>query len=94
MITLRQVTSSNIKAIGHDGSDLYVLFDSQEIYSYTGVPTDLFSKFMLAPSKGQFLNKEIKPAFTAQKFTGQYRVQDPVTLRSLRDLLPGPSFGF
>ncbi len=91
MLVLRPVISSTIIAVGHDGYDLYVLFRSQKLYCYQAVPADLFDQLRLSSSKGSYLNSDIKPHFSFRVSQDPYRIQ---TQFSIRDLLPGPSFGF
>lgn len=59
------VDSSNIEAIGHDPDslELHVSFRSGDTYVYYDVPSVVFDAFLSAPSKGSFLNREIKPVF-------------------------------
>ena len=59
------VDSSNIEAIGYDetSQELHVQFLSGNKYVYYDVPSELFDAFMAAPSKGSFLNREIKEVF-------------------------------
>lgn len=60
-----QVASSNIRAIGYDTTTqtLEVEFFSGWVYQYYGVSEFLYQQLMCAPSKGQFLNQNIKNAF-------------------------------
>lgn len=53
------VISSSIKSIGHDGTHLEVQFANGGIYSYSGVPYDLYQKLRVAPSIGSAFTKEI-----------------------------------
>ena len=93
MLVLRPVTSTNIRAIGHDGFDLYVLFSSDKLYCYQAVPAKLVNDFMTSPSKGKFLNDEIKPNFSCRSSTESYVIQATVR-KSILSLLPGVTFGF
>ena len=63
------VDSSNIEAIGYDdeAQELHVRFLSGETYVYHGVPRERFDAMMDAPSKGSFLNREVKGAFEYNK---------------------------
>lgn len=63
------VDSSNVEAIGHDGDaqELHVQFLSGGYYVYLGVPREVFEAFLQAPSKGSFLNREIKNVYTFTK---------------------------
>ncbi|MEE8484763.1 MAG: KTSC domain-containing protein [Nitrospinota bacterium] len=59
------VESSNVNNIGYDESTriLEVGFDDGSIYHYSSVPTDVFERFLYAPSKGKFLHREIMGAY-------------------------------
>jgi len=59
------VDSSNIEAIGYDDKtqELHVQFLSGGYYIYHGVPRHIFDSFLEAPSKGSFLNREVKGVY-------------------------------
>jgi len=63
------VSSSNIEAIGYDEStqDLHVQFLSGGYYVYHNVPREIFDRLMEAPSKGSYLNREIKGVYQYSK---------------------------
>lgn len=63
------VDSSNIEAIGYDDSaqELHVRFLSGGYYIYHDVPRQIFDGLMSAPSKGSFLNREIKGIYQFTK---------------------------
>jgi hypothetical protein len=56
------VTSSNVRSIGYDPTSgtLEVEFNNSFVYQYYGVPTHVYEALMAAPSKGQFINSQIK----------------------------------
>lgn len=56
------VTSSNIKAVGHDKKEkvLDVAFHSGSEYLYKDVPRSLYARLLKAKSPGKFFNKHIK----------------------------------
>ncbi len=56
------VSSSNIEAIGFDSAsdELYVRFIKGGTYIYSGVSEFQFSEFVDAPSKGQWLDQNVK----------------------------------
>ena len=58
------VESSNIVSIGYDSDSetLEVEFNTS-VYQYYNVPEHVYNSFMEAPSKGQFLNVNIKNAY-------------------------------
>jgi len=63
------VDSSNIEAIGYDddAQELHVRFLSGETYVYHNVPREIFDAMMDAPSKGSFLNREVKNVYDYSK---------------------------
>ena len=63
------IDSSNIEAIGFDpeAAELHVHFHSSGQYVYHEVPQDVFDALLESPSKGSFLNREIKPFYTFTK---------------------------
>ena len=56
------VESSNINQVGYDTAtqELRVLFNSGSAYAYQNVPDQVFTEFLESPSKGRFLNENIK----------------------------------
>ncbi len=64
-IVMLPVESSNIAAIGYDPIErtLQVNFLSGTRYRYFSVPQWRFDEFVATPSKGRYLNSEIKGAF-------------------------------
>ncbi len=63
------VDSSNIEAIGYDenAQELHVQFLSGGYYVYHDVPREIFDNIMAAPSKGSYLNREIKGVYRYTK---------------------------
>jgi hypothetical protein len=63
------VDSSNIEAIGYDETalELHIQFLSGGYYVYHDVPRGIFDELMYAPSKGSFLNREIKGVYQFTK---------------------------
>ena len=69
-IRWRDVTSSNIEAVGwDDAGNLYVRFTSHSLYLYRGVTRQRVVAMAHARSVGQYLNKVIKPQFEAVKIS-------------------------
>lgn len=64
---LTPVESSNVQSIGHDGTDLYVLFLNGSYYKYEDVPASKFNSLLAAESVGSYLNKSIKPVYTVTR---------------------------
>lgn len=66
MPEMQMVVSSNIEAIGYDANtrELHVRFlQSGETYVYYSVDEWVFTEFMAADSKGQYLNANIKDVY-------------------------------
>ena len=63
------VDSSNVEAIGYDDDtqQLHVQFLSGGYYTYQDVPREIFDDLMNAPSKGSFLNREVKGVYQFTK---------------------------
>jgi hypothetical protein len=63
------VDSSNVEAIGYDDNtqELHVQFLSGGYYIYHNVPRAIFDELMYAPSKGSFLNREVKGVYQFTK---------------------------
>jgi hypothetical protein len=60
------VESAAIEAAGYDAEarELYLRFrESHETYVYWPVPPEVYGEFLVAESKGTYLNREIKPRF-------------------------------
>ena len=69
MPDMNYVDSSNIEQIGYDDEarELHVQFLSGRCYIYHDVPREIFDAIMSAPSKGSFLNREIKGVYNFTK---------------------------
>lgn len=60
--------SSNIAAIGHAGTDLFVKFKSGgAVWKYTGVSPELHAEMVGSDSVGSFLQRRIKPNHPGEK---------------------------
>jgi hypothetical protein len=67
---LRPVQSTSIAAIGYDErrSRLLIQFrDTGDIYAYDDVPPHVFRDLQEAPSKGRYVNYEIKGRYRYEK---------------------------
>ena len=64
-----KVRSSNLKSVGYNPSNsiLEVEFHSGRIYHYLKVPFEIYDALMNAPSKGRYLNRNIKKKGFAYK---------------------------
>jgi hypothetical protein len=68
---MQWVDSTSVEEIGYDSDaeELFIRFvDGLSVYVYTDVPLSTFEELMRAPSKGSYLNREIKPNY-------QFRIQ-------------------
>lgn len=70
MPQLTPVTSSNISAIGYEGSSLYVWFKSGILYEYPGVPWDTYQALMANESVGRYFHQHIRNKFEYKRLTG------------------------
>ena len=61
------VVSSNIYAVGYDGSTLRIQFHSGGIYDYSGVPESVYNGLMNAASKGSYHAAHIKNVYPYRK---------------------------
>lgn len=61
--------SSVVAAIKYDvsSSTLRVVYVSGSVYDYKKVPAKVYHEMKKASSKGEFLNKEIKPNYEFEK---------------------------
>jgi len=61
--------SSVVAAIKYDekNSKLRVIYTSGNIYDYKNVPPEIYSEMKTASSKGEYLNKQIKPNYEFEK---------------------------
>ena len=57
------VSSSNLAYVGYDGSTLRSQFRSGGVYDYMGVPENIYTNLMNAPSKGSYHAAFIKNSF-------------------------------
>lgn len=77
-VILREVNSSNIKAIGYDAGsgDLYVQFSSGSMYRYRSVPSQKHLDLINAPSIGSFFSDHIKTSYPFVKLSQPDVVED------------------
>lgn len=61
--------SSVVAAVRYDASSstLRVIYVSGSVYDYKDVPEKVYKEMKAAFSKGEFLNKHIKPNYTFEK---------------------------
>ena len=59
-MTLIQVNSSAIRAVGYDGSTLRVEFHTGRTYDHPNVPYSVYAGLMQASSMGAFYNQNIR----------------------------------
>jgi hypothetical protein len=59
------ISSSAIRSVGYDPEEqtLEVEFIDGEVYQYLKVPEYVFLDFMMAESRGEYINTHIKPGY-------------------------------
>lgn len=64
-----KIQSSSLKSASYDTltENLTVTFNTGVSYRYKEVPMQVFTKFRLAKSQGQFFNKNISPNYLYKK---------------------------
>ena len=69
MPDMTYVDSSNLEQIGYDGDsmELHVVFKDGSLYVYSNVPEQIFDELLVAPSKGSYLNREVKGTYDYEK---------------------------
>lgn len=67
--SMKEIKSSNVKAIGHDAvkNELHVQFRGGGHYVYEGVPNDKMAKLLAADSVGKFIGEHIKGVHNFRK---------------------------
>ncbi len=68
-IHMTRVNSSNVESIGYDTPSqiLRVKFNYGAIYDYLNVPAVVYQLMLVAPSKGKFINQELKGKYQFKK---------------------------
>ena len=64
------VKSSNVEAVGHDGSALWVRFHGGGMYRYPTAGPEHHAALLEAESPGQYLHRHIKGAHAGEKVGG------------------------
>lgn len=64
---MREVSSSSIAAVGHDGTALLVRFRSGETYRYPGAPASHVREMADAVSAGRYFQDHIRPHHRGEK---------------------------
>lgn len=59
------VSSSSVEAVGYEptAAELWVQFNGGRIYIYDEVPQHVFDALLYAPSKGTYINQQVKPVY-------------------------------
>jgi lysyl-tRNA synthetase class 2 len=59
------VDSTTLRRVGYDAERqlLQIEFQDRSLYQYSDVPAALYEELMLAPSKGAYFNRSIRPKF-------------------------------
>ncbi len=60
---LTPVVSSNVEAIGHEGSTLFVRFKGGGLYVYAGVPVETYQEGLASDSPGRWFRDKIRGKF-------------------------------
>ena len=60
---MKEVHSSHVDQIGHDGQDLHVVWDSGKHSVYRGVPAQMADEVMKSWSIGKALTESVKGKF-------------------------------
>lgn len=68
------VASTSISGVGYDpeARELYVKFRPSGTYVYSGVSEFVFRHLLMAPSKGEFINQEVRDAFEFRKLPTEW----------------------
>jgi hypothetical protein len=69
---MQPVESGSIAAVGYDAEaqGLFLTYrENQETYVYLDVPPEVVAELVLAESKGQFVNREIKGHYAFEKLS-------------------------
>lgn len=63
------IQSSNLKSASYDtdASALTITFNSGSIYEYEKVPWEVFTKFRMAQSQGNYFNNNIAKSYSYKK---------------------------
>lgn len=61
--TMNPVKSSNIDAIGYRGTTLYIRFKGGGLYSYEGVPSEVYHAGLAAESVGSWFRSKISGTY-------------------------------
>lgn len=61
---MEKVESSMISHVDYNNGDLSVIFNNGNKYIYRNVPSELYEQMLLAESKGQFFNANIRDNFS------------------------------
>lgn len=67
VVSLVEVESSNLAALGWADDQAVVLFQNGGLYAYAGVPEEVFQEWWEAPSRGVFLSERIKDKYEYMK---------------------------
>jgi len=66
---MHQVSSSNIAELGYDTENqiVYVRFQNETLYTYSGVPEHEYKALDNAPSIGSYLNRNFKNVYAYER---------------------------
>lgn len=57
------VKSSNIEAIGYRGTELFVRFKGGGLYTYAGVPSEVYHGLLSSESPGGYFRSKVRGQF-------------------------------
>ena len=68
---INEISSSNIKKTIYDTQEkkLYVTFNNGTVYMYLNVPHQIYTRFRLSKSQGQFFSMEISKKYEHKKIS-------------------------
>lgn len=64
---LKEVKSSNISKVGYEDDNLYVQYNSGNLYRYKKVPKNVYKDLLESDSKGRYINSSVKSKYEYEK---------------------------
>lgn len=61
------VVSSDLQSVGYESGVLYIRFHSGGLYSYSGVPYEVYESLLSASSHGKYFHAHIKKNYPYQR---------------------------
>jgi len=66
-LDMKEVCSTNIKAVGYENGKLIIEFNTGGAYAYQDVPESVYLGFMVAGSKGGYYDAHIKGKYRSTR---------------------------